>query len=535
MINARSLQSLLGTLVVVFLAGLVLAPPGMAYGATIVVDETNDEINSDGDCSLREAIESANTDTQVDNCTTGSGDDIIDLTMGGTFNLSIAGANEDANQTGDLDILENLTINGNGSGSTFIDANSIDRVIHIDNGADVTINDVTITGGRAPDSSGATGGRGGGLWLGGPETLTMTGCVITGNAAGDSDTIGGSAGGIQAYGDLTLDNCTVSSNQSGNGLDSVTSGVDGGNSGYGGGINLNGVGTFTNCTIIDNATGNGGAGGPDADGGDPGYGGGLYATNQFTMTDCTVSENSVGAVGAAGSGTGSAGVRNEGGGIYVNGLDATLLRCTISGNDAREGGGIFILSTSTVDLDDCTISGNSADVEGGGLNVWTNVATANLTFCTVANNSAGSSGGGGLAIATGGTLTLQNTIVADNSTTGTGPNCNGTITSAGYNILEDTAGCTMTTTTGDQTGINPGLLALADNGGATQTHALPVSSTQAIDQIPDTVNGCLAGVSRDQRYYQRAGGLNLGGTHCDVGAYEYNSDVPVTLSSFTVD
>jgi CSLREA domain-containing protein len=39
------------------------------------VNTTADELNSDNDCSLREAIQSANTDTGVDACTAGSGDD----------------------------------------------------------------------------------------------------------------------------------------------------------------------------------------------------------------------------------------------------------------------------------------------------------------------------------------------------------------------------------------------------------------------------------------------------------------------------
>jgi len=38
----------------------------------------------------------------------------------GTYTLTIPGANEDANQTGDLDITSDLTINGAGAHSTVI-------------------------------------------------------------------------------------------------------------------------------------------------------------------------------------------------------------------------------------------------------------------------------------------------------------------------------------------------------------------------------------------------------------------------------
>jgi hypothetical protein len=69
---------------------------------------------------------------------------------------------------------------------------------------------------------------------------------------------------------------------------------------------------------------------------------------------------------------------------------------------------------------------------------------------------------------------------------------------------------------------NPGLDPLADNGGATQTHALQASS-DAIEAIPVGVNGCVAGVSVDQRTCVRAGGAGLGGNPCDIGSFEYGT------------
>src|SRR3970282_626777 len=42
------------------------------------VNPTADELNADGDCSLREAITAANTDAPVDACPSGSGADTID-------------------------------------------------------------------------------------------------------------------------------------------------------------------------------------------------------------------------------------------------------------------------------------------------------------------------------------------------------------------------------------------------------------------------------------------------------------------------
>ncbi|HTP07954.1 MAG TPA: CSLREA domain-containing protein, partial [Anaerolineae bacterium] len=73
----------------------------LAPTASIVVNTTADELTTDGNCSLREAIMAANTNAAVDACTAGSGADTIVLPAG-TYLISIAGANENANLTGDF-------------------------------------------------------------------------------------------------------------------------------------------------------------------------------------------------------------------------------------------------------------------------------------------------------------------------------------------------------------------------------------------------------------------------------------------------
>src|ERR671921_618797 len=72
---------------------LALAPP--AHAATISVTTTTDELNADGDCSLREAVRAANLDASVDACVAGTGADMITLPAG-TYLLSVAGRDEDA-------------------------------------------------------------------------------------------------------------------------------------------------------------------------------------------------------------------------------------------------------------------------------------------------------------------------------------------------------------------------------------------------------------------------------------------------------
>ena len=76
-----------------------------------------DEFGIGASCSLREAIQAANTDAAFGGCSAGGGDDTITLPAG-TYTLTLLGANDDLNQSGDLDIRTNITINGAGAAST---------------------------------------------------------------------------------------------------------------------------------------------------------------------------------------------------------------------------------------------------------------------------------------------------------------------------------------------------------------------------------------------------------------------------------
>ena len=137
--NARHLLWLITLLMMV----------GPAYAATpIDVTTTDDELDEAtctsadpadyggaGDIALREAICISNN----------GGASIINLAPDATYVLSIVGADEDANLTGDLDILANVQILGL---RTTVDANQLDRVFHIPGSATtVTLDGLTITGG----------------------------------------------------------------------------------------------------------------------------------------------------------------------------------------------------------------------------------------------------------------------------------------------------------------------------------------------------------------------------------------------------
>ncbi len=264
--------------------------------ATITVSTTEDELNVDGDCSLREAIVAANTDTAVDACPAGSGADIINLPAG-TYTLSLVG-NDDNASAGDLDITQDLTLTGAGPLQTTIDANGIDRAIHILGNASTQISRLTVTGGNLSSLLGA------GIYVyQGSLTLILSrvwhstglaaisvapiinnaltildsriednfgsGVAVNGNATGlivnstiSGNSTSGSGGGVSNAGILTIVNSTISGNDSA---------YDGGGISTG-----NGQVHLYNVTIANNTT--------DSDNDSFGNGGGIAIGSIATVT-----------------------------------------------------------------------------------------------------------------------------------------------------------------------------------------------------------------------------------------------------------
>ena len=392
---------------------LFAGPFAPVQAATITVNTTDDELNSDGDCSLREAIQAANTDAAVDACAAGSGDDAITLPAG-TYTLALAGAGEDSNATGDLDISSNLTITGAAAATTIIDGGAIDRVLQVNSGT-VTLNSITIQNGDVAGSGGGIENKG---------TLTLVASIVTNNTASIN------AGGIfnNLGKTLTLTNSTVSDN---------TSTFDGA-----GIFNQGGTVNLTGSTVSGNTGRNGG---------------GIKSDNNatLTITESTISGNTA---------EFGAGINND--------ATLNLIRSTISGNTTTVGGGGGIFTNfGTLTLTNSTISGNPAGSSGGG-GIYSSQATVTMTNMTVANNTHATSGGG-LRADTDATYTFKNTIIADSPA---GGDCFGlgTFTSLGHNLDSDNS-CNLTDPN-DLPGANPLLGTLQDNGGPTFTHALQAGS-----------------------------------------------------------
>lgn len=100
------------------------------------------DTGTDGEITLRAAIMETNAL---------AGDDEITLPAG-TYTLSIGGTGEDAAATGDLDITDNLTIIGASASQTIINADGIDRVLHVISGT-LDLEQLTVKGGRLQATS----------------------------------------------------------------------------------------------------------------------------------------------------------------------------------------------------------------------------------------------------------------------------------------------------------------------------------------------------------------------------------------------
>jgi hypothetical protein len=209
------------------------------------------------------------------------------------------------------------------------------------------------------------------------------------------------------------------------------------------------------------------------------YGAGIYngSSSVLTINNSTISGN--------GASCGRLGCATQGGGILNDGK-LIINNSTIAGNTARghfgsQGGGIY--NQAVVFINNSTVHGNGAN-EGGGIY--------------------------GLA-------RFQNSIVAGNG----GGNCSRTQNSYGYNLSSD--GTCNFANSGDRNNTDPMLGPLQNNGGPTQTMALP-SGSPAIDA--GNPSGCTDGnghlLKTDQRGYPRPDKED--NTGCDMGAYEKQSD-----------
>jgi len=293
------------------MALLAALPPTAAHAASIVVNTTDDELNGDGDCSLREAITAANTNAAVGACSAGTpGADTLTFSVIGTITLNSSLPA----------IADTLTIDGPGAASLTISGNNAVGVLTVNAGKTLNLRKVTLANGYGDVDSGIFNNGG---------TLIVADSVIANNQGLDGGGIYNSSGGS-----VELINSTLSGNIA---------------DGYGGGIFNSGTFTITRSSLIGNRavhtfiT----------------YGGGGIA-NEGTLRviSSRLSGNVADCFGC------------PGGGIYNMAGAVTLINSTLSGNTARSGGGVFNQSSSgSVTIIHSTLFDNRGP--SGGANLLT--------------------------------------------------------------------------------------------------------------------------------------------------------------------
>lgn len=436
-------------------AALLLALSGGPLLANnVAVTTTAHGVNpGDGQCSLAEAIITANDTTTGDpfgtdcNDANPSGSDTIILS-GNTYNLDYAYDNTYGDTALPL-INSNVTIEGNGA--TFERTSMTPfRIMAAGTGADLTLDNVTISGGNATGLS--LDGTGGGIF-GYEASITITNTsVITGNVASLD---GGGVFNLNPTGNanLSIYNSRITGNSVGddgggvynfavNGIANLTihsSVITGNSADDDGGGTVNGtysgtaVTSVTNSTISNNNSGDDGGGlnnyakyGPatltvtnstisnnDA----VEDGGGIYSYSYNDQATVTIQQNSI--ISANESTT------HSGGGIYNHshlGAASTIIESsTVSGNTADTYGGGSRTSSfndATTTINNSTISGNTANLPGGGLENYSyrGDATVTITNTSTISGNVGIVGGGAANFSYYGTanITIDNSSISGN-------------------------------------------------------------------------------------------------------------------------
>jgi CSLREA domain-containing protein len=192
-----------------------------APGTTITVNTNADESNTDGDCSLREAIKAANTNVAVDGCAAGSSTDrdAIHFALGTQATITLGSTLPTITDP------SGLTIDGKQAKITVSGDDKV-RVFRVAPGGKLALLHLTVANGSRENVSQS----GGGLWID-SGTVKVNNSTFSRNIA----TFHGRGGSIEKFepGKATLKNTIVANSLGGNCGGQITDGgynIDDGNS-----------------------------------------------------------------------------------------------------------------------------------------------------------------------------------------------------------------------------------------------------------------------------------------------------------------
>lgn len=354
--DAGRLATARRTAVTLLLAVTAVAWAPAGHGATLTIDHVGDVVDAvpgdglcrtaGGVCTLRAAVQEANALP---------GPDVIVCTdqLAGTVTFALPGAGEDFAATGDLDIRDDLDIDGDCerqnpevASPLQVDAAGLDRAFHVVAGV-VSIRAMRIAGGLT-----GPGQHGGGILNESTLTLASPFVYLSGHTAG------GDGGGLYNAGTVTGDGASFIDNTaagSGGGIANVGTlsasqlPLYGNSAPQGGGIDNRGILTLRASPISGNhAT--------------AGAGGGLLNATGATahLGNGTVSGNT--------AGSGADGIENLGTGALHN---VTVIDHATLGVRNDDAGGATLTVTNTLLSDSC-----GGTITSAGYNVTTGCALA---------------------------------------------------------------------------------------------------------------------------------------------------------------
>jgi hypothetical protein len=345
-------------------------------------------------CSLRQAVQVSN------DC---PGTQTIRVPAG-TYLLTLAGADEDLNRTGDLDVTDSVIING--EDGAIIDGGALDRVLDILAPAHAALTSIEITNGNGIEAGGIrnageltmTGGafrdnaarRGGGL-------LNLGTAALEAVEVRDNLVDRGDGGGIYNEGDLTITGGSLSANTAPRGAGLFNGGT----------AVLEAVSFESNAAADD--------------------GGGIFNQAGLTVTGGIVSGNEAARGG---------GIHNIGD-MQMNGGSVQANRADLSGGGLHNAEGASLLLSGVIIAQNRL--GSAVDplglptTSGAGL---FNAGQAELLACLVQANEAVGGLGGGIANE-GGTLRLRTTTVESNRAIQGGGLQNGAMAILDESIIND--------------------------------------------------------------------------------------------------
>ena len=430
---------------------LVLALALPARAATIGVTTNADELNNDGDCSLREAVAAANTNAGSDACPAGSpsGDAILFTAIAGQTIMLTAGQ---------LDLTDGVAVGSAASAVTIVSSASA-RIFRFSLTSPVepmSLQNVTLRSG--------SGFIGGAVLVADNQPSAFTGVTF------DANTSAASGGALRVgQGTSTVSGCTFINNTT-----TVAGVTDGGGAIY----NNGGALTVTSTTFDANTAAAGSANGGAILNG---FGGSLSVVTSTFRTNQAARAG--GAIETAGTLTVAGGLFRDntaginGGAVHMTGaITATFTNAPFFDANiaSQEGGAVWNSGTGTLLMTAARITNNvaggpAADQGGGG--VFSDGGTTTLRDVTITGNRApGAAGsGGGILNTAGGQLTLQGGSVSNNVAVRAGGGIETAVTGA---ATSNTVSITGVTLSGNDAGTAPG-----NGGGLHATGAAVVTIT----------------------------------------------------------